>query len=523
MSKPVLSIVYLILSFMIILILLFYGTSQVVAFYKTGADPKNILMLDSESVNDYYQPKVAWKEPHTNEGRRMEIHTLEKIAKDYTASYYHQFQAQKTGNSVGLHDYFTEKSRNQMEDLIAWQTENQHATAGTSIVHDLQLDFYSEDGTIVTLTDQVITYQEASVQNELKLKSYDTASYRVMLLLEDNFWRIRHKVKGDLKVKDSIEAIAPKMQKATVQNNRIFVEDQPFTIRGMNYYPMNHPWQEMWENFDSVDFRSDFKLISKTGFNTIRVFVPYHQFGEAQVLENELLKLKTLMDQAEDENLKVIITLFDFFLSYSLEEWTLADRHAEAIVTALKDHPTLLAWDVKNEPDLDFELHNEKKVLSWLDFMVKRIKGYDPHTLLTIGWSQPEQSHHLEEELDLLSFHFYRAPEELEEFLKKQQLSKPLFIGETGMHSYKSWWYPIGNDEKEQREYYSQITQLIEAHKLSYALWTLYDFPKVPSNVAGKWPWQKKPQKEYGLIDIKGDKKESFEFLKAFNQKNNND
>lgn len=519
MSKSVLSVVYLIISFMFILILLFYGTSQVIAFYKTGADQSSILVLDSESVNDYYQPQVTWQEPHQNQGRKLEVHTLEKITRDYTASYYHLFQAQKTGNTLGLHDYFTEKSRGQMEDLIAFQQGSEQSISGTSIEHHIQLDFYSEDGTIVTLTDQVVSYQEASLKGELKIGSYDTASYRVMLLLEDNFWRIRHKVKGNLRVEDSTKTLISKSNRAHAKKKELFIEDKAFTIRGMNYYPMNHPWQEMWKNFDSIDFRSDFKLISQTGFNTIRVFVPYHQFGEAQVVESERSKLKSLMDLAEDEDLKVIVTLFDFFLGYSLEEWTLADRHAETIVTSLKDHPALLAWDIKNEPDLDFELHNKKRVLTWLDFMVKRIKGYDPHTLLTIGWSQPEQVHHLQEELDLLSFHFYRDPSELKTFLQKKQLNKPLFIGETGMHSYKSWWYPIGNNEKEQHQYYSRITELIEEQRLNYAFWTLYDFPRVPSNVAGKWPWQKKPQKAYGIINTNGDKKESFEFLKAFNHK----
>ena len=35
----------------------------------------------------------------------------------------------------------------------------------------------------------------------------------------------------------------------------------------------------------------------------------------------------------------------------------------------------------------------------------------------------------------------------------------------------------------------------------------LYDFPEVPNAVVGNKPWHKKPQKEFGFIDIKGKKK----------------
>jgi hypothetical protein len=36
--------------------------------------------------------------------------------------------------------------------------------------------------------------------------------------------------------------------------------------------------------------------------------------------------------------------------------------------------------------------------------------------------------------------------------------------------------------------------------------WTLYDFPQVPSQVAGKWPGKKIRQKKFGFIDVKGKK-----------------
>ncbi|MFK7952615.1 MAG: cellulase family glycosylhydrolase, partial [Ekhidna sp.] len=470
MKKPSLQLFYLISSFLMIIGLLFYGASRLLAFYQSGAENQEIVMLDTKSVNTYYQPKLSWKMPISNEGRVIEANTLQKISRDYVASYYHQFQALKTGDPIGLHDYYTEKARTHLEELVAWNSENNQTLSGTTIEHQAQLDFYSEDGTIASLTDQVISYQKTAIGDETKTMSYDTSSYRSMLLLEDNFWRIRHKVKTE--IPNLFEEVTSDSLADYIDGSRFYVEGTEFIIKGINYYPQNHPWELMWENFDSIDFQSDFQLLKTMGFNTIRIFVPFQHFGGASPNQSELLKLKTLMNLADESELKVIVTLFDFFLGYRLEEWTLSDRHAEGVVNTIKDHSALLAWDLKNEPDLDFEQSGKIEVQEWLKFISKRIKGYDPNTFITIGWSQPEVSPLVEDEIDFYSFHFYRDPVELDAYLEKNKFTKPLFLGETGMHSFKSWWYPIGNSEKEQKNYYSQITKLLEKHDLNYAFWT---------------------------------------------------
>ncbi|GAW89159.1 glycosyl hydrolase family 5 [Flavobacterium psychrophilum] len=52
--------------------------------------------------------------------------------------------------------------------------------------------------------------------------------------------------------------------------------------------------------------------------------------------------------------------MFDFYSDYTLESWTLTSRHAEKIVSEFKKHKAVLAWDIKNEPNLDFENRNKK-------------------------------------------------------------------------------------------------------------------------------------------------------------------
>ena len=87
MSKSHVSIIYLAGSFILIFTALAWGTSQVVAYFNSGANQKDLLLFSSKSVNEYYQPKVSWR-PLQNQGRRMEEGTLTKLSKDYVAFFF---------------------------------------------------------------------------------------------------------------------------------------------------------------------------------------------------------------------------------------------------------------------------------------------------------------------------------------------------------------------------------------------------------------------------------------------------
>ena len=517
MTKSKISVTYLILSFILTLGLFLYGASQLLAYFESGADLKSILIIDTESVNDYYQPAVLWQYPIRNEGRKIENNTLEKITKNYVASYFYLYQAYKSGDTTGLHDYFTKKSRDHVQDLVRSLGTFGQSVRGTTISHNVRLDFYSADGAIATLTDKMLSYEEHYYGDEIIVRRYDTSQYRVMLLLEDNFWRIRHKVKVDHEITASSSPDTDITPQVRVVDNEFYLHDEPFFIRGINYYPQFSPWEAMWDNFEALNLEDDFSRIRMAGFNTIRIFVPFSGFGGAEVKKAFKDRLVELMDKAEAAGLQVIVTLFDFFLGYPVEEWTLSDRHAESIAKALKYHPALLAWDLKNEPDLDFERSGLAEVLAWLRFVIRRMKEYDPGTPVTIGWSQPEVSVHLEELVDFVSLHFYREPGELEAYLSDNPINKPVFLGETGSHNFDRWWYPWSRDEQDQKAYYVQILKIIEKYRLNYGLWTLYDFTYIPPNVAGTFPWERGPQKAYGIIDSDGSTKACYELIKNFN------
>ena len=179
-----------------------------------------------------------------------------------------------------------------------------------------------------------------------------------------------------------------------------------------------------------------------------------------------------------------------------------------------------MAYDLKNEPDLDFEHNGKKKVLQWLTYIIEKARYYDPNHLLTIGWSNPEDAVLLADQLDFVSYHYYRDPKylALDMLTLKEAVNRPLLLGEFGIPSNKKWYYPVGYSQSEQRDYLSKMKIEMEANGLPYLLWTLHDFDAIPSEVFGYKKWAHSKQKYFGLLDKNGKKKPAY-YIFAPNEK----
>jgi len=200
----------------------------------------------------------------------------------------------------------------------------------------------------------------------------------------------------------------------------------------------------------------------------------------------------------------------------------LCDRHLEQIIPKIKDHKAILQYDIKNEPDLDFKHTKEKKVLDWLKFISERIKLYDNNTPITIGWSDIKYAQLLEDNVDVLSFHYYKKASKFsKEYTDlKVKTKKQLVLQEFGKHSYNSFWFPFSNTEIDQAVYYKEMQQQFQESSLNnFVSWTLYDFPNIDTSVFGNLPQKINPQKNYGFIDVNGNKKEATKFIIHANNK----
>ncbi len=495
----------LILTFIAVNALIISGIGSALAFMNTGADRTSMLHLEVP-MEDVYKPNLTWIDT-INPGRPMEKQALGEITNDYMNAWHVRNIAYKKNDRYGVEDFYTDSARVRLYENIDLNIANNNWYKRTTLNHNPDLDFYSADGTMVVFKDYgVEEYQEIYEKETLILRERDTTSYQVMMLLEDGFWRIRH-LKEIPTPKDT-----SKVKPRKVKDQLAKIKD----LRGLNYYPKDSPWDTFGKKFNDTIINNDFKIVTKMGLNTIRIFIQYEDFGKNKVEPKKLELLKKLLDKASTNNIDVLITLFDFYGDYDVSNWTLTHRHAETIVKAIKDHPALLGWDIKNEPDLDFESRGKQRVLDWLEQMLINIKKWDRNHPVTIGWSSPEAALELSNEVDFISYHYYRnianfllAHNKLVENIE----NKPIVLQEYGVSSYKGLWKPFGDNEEDQAEFHKLTQEIFSENNIPFMFWTLYDFNKVPKEVVGRLPWRKKLQEHYGFIDKKGNEKPAFKYI----------
>lgn len=476
-----------------------YGISQVLAFLNTGADRSQILHLDL-TKEQYYTPEVTW-ESIENPGRPLEPFNQAKIEQDYLDAWYTRNVAFMNYDQTAIPDHYTSSARVKLYESLQENSNQQITVENTTLAHHLTLEMYNADGTLVVLTDRNVTsYQRVFKDKHLEFEGSSVSDYRVILLLEDGFWRIRH-----------IEKLRV-TQPTKVSPNNIISSN---TIEGINYYPQETPWDTFGDNFDAATIRKDFEIIKDLQLNTIRIFIGYDDFGGATVSKEKLDKLQLLLDEASQTNLQVIVTLFDFYGDYSVIDWTRTQKHLITIVNAIKEHPAVYGWDLKNEPDLDFETRGASLVTAWAQQMLQSLRETDPNHPITIGWSSPETALTLEKEVDYVSFHYYKDIADLSKTYTElqQQTDKVIVLEEIGLSSYRGLWNPFGYSEKDQADFYTELLTIQKSNNIPYLSWTLYDFKEIPKEVAGRLPWRKNKQQYFGLINIDGEKDEAFKVI----------
>lgn len=500
LNKILIRILSIIL-FMSVTSLILFGISAIFNFLNTGADRSKILHTEVLKAQQYI-PTMEWA-PIDNVGRKMDMQTLANIEKNYMDAWYIKHIAYQTNSIEGIEDYYTDSAEKNLFEFIDINKSEKIYLEATTLEHHPEINFFSADGQLVSLTDHnVKEYKQVYKNDSLVYTKYEQHDYKAILLFEDGFWRIRHFIK----------------EPATLEKKSKQVYDAypNFKIKGINYYPQKNPWNTFGEDFNTEILTNDFEIIKNAGLNTIRIFIQYEDFGKAELNTQKLEKLKTLLDIAEQKELKVIVTLFDFYGDYSVLDWTLTNKHASIIVESLKDHKAILAWDVKNEPDLDFESRDKHKVLAWLKETIQTIKKIDQNHAVTVGWAKINNATLLKDELDLITFHYYEDIRDFKTayaFLKNEIPNKPIALGEYGMSSYRGFWKPYGSSEKNQADFHKAMQTIFKENDIEFISWTLYDFENIPTDVVGRLPWRKNIQKKFGFIDNKGKPKKAFQYI----------
>jgi tetratricopeptide (TPR) repeat protein len=301
----------------------------------------------------------------------------------------------------------------------------------------------------------------------------------------------------------SIPGTGKQPQFVKVLGKQLVIGIQPFRIKGVNYYPRRAPWERFLSQADPDQMRDELDLIGQAGFNTIRIFVwqqPLFTCSGSVTLPNETLfhTLDQVVLLAGNRGLKVIVTLNDLpdlYISPLYDSSPYNDAETAYIVRRYQAYPAILAWDLRNEGDLDYlGQHGEAprftdaQVLNWLDHIGQIVRDNDSNHLITAGWwGDPLLT---ASDVDFLSFHHWDKANVLAERIKNYQArtDKPLLLEEFG------YAYRGTDDSTGQAALVGDVAHTAEAQGLlGWMIWSAFDFEAAPGqddnyqNYYGLW------------------------------------
>jgi hypothetical protein len=287
-----------------------------------------------------------------------------------------------------------------------------------------------------------------------------------------------------------------------VEKDQLIAEGQTFVARGLNYYPRHAPWDHFLTKGNLDEMAEELDLIANAGFNTLRIFLWYEPLftctpEEAKPNPEMFAKLDTLIALASERDLRLIVTLNDlpdlhFRPLYT--DWARYDAQTAFIAYRYRDEPAILAWDLRNEGDLDYGARDgsgrfeRETMLAWLAHAAEVVRAKDDRHMITVGWwGDAAETANI---VDILSFHHWTDAAALESHIGalRDQVSKPILIEEVG---YPSWGE---GGEASQAEVLRQVIGAAEQSQAAgWLVWTAFDFaptdgqPDSPEYHFGLW------------------------------------
>lgn len=499
---------------------------RVVVHFNSGADPATALNLIPALPADIDE-RLRWlpDHPNTAEAREMEPPTRDAISDAYLRAWAQLGIAYELGRPYGLKTYFSGQALEQVSRALTETVAAGWQISRTNLGHELELYFYSDDGSIVAFTD----YNNRLVQH---IRRADSGFSQVvesgdvwqgLMLLQDGNWRI-------IQLRRTGEAETARLPLAApgdptgpfvrVEGDTLRRGDARFVVAGVNYYAREAAWAEYWPAYNPAWTARDLALARRLGLNTLRIFVPFidpkglsgpaatGDYGGDVTLEDVLDGLADFLDQAQAADVQVIVTLFDHRTDHHPANWPADDRYLAALVPPFADHPALLAWDLKNEADTDAGFNTAQRVDAWLRHVGREVRRHDPNHLLTVGWFSADYASRssVSDELDFVSFHYFGTADDLPaawQMLAARFPQKPVLLGEFGMSTWNSLW-PDGHTEEEQAAYYAGILAAERRYRSAgYLAWTLHEYRRV-TLPQYRLPWVNAKQARLGVVRLDG-------------------
>lgn len=310
----------------------------------------------------------------------------------------------------------------------------------------------------------------------------------------------------------------------SIQEGHFVVGSTPFIARGINYYPSRYPWRRFLTESDLKEVNNELALMRATGLNTLRLFLWNEALftcpGSGAVpIPEAFLKLDAIIQSAGQQGFRLIVTLNDMpdltnnplytNPSYIIEQ-------TRFIVERYRDEAAILAWDLRNEGDIDYGTHPafpakfpKQTVLDWLSDTAESVRILDQHHLITAGWLNDNEAS--APYVDFVSFHHWEDTVRLQERIAnlQSQTDKPILLEEFGYSTFRF-------TADEQSRMISEVVDAVEAQGLlGWLIWTAFDFPLDATCTPPACPSQDNAEHHFGLWTTDYTPKPAVEFLKT--------
>jgi len=267
-------------------------------------------------------------------------------------------------------------------------------------------------------------------------------------------------------------------------------------LKIMNYYPANAGWGQMWSNWQPSVIAADFSRIVSLNANTVRLIVQTSAFGYPVPSATMQGELSQAVSMAASAGLKVQLTLFDGFSSWS--DIAGSQQWAQALLGPYNNDSRIAFIEVQNEvnPYVAAQMAWVQQLIPY----VRTLGGGIPVTVSVCGCDNTGDLGDLKRALatappDFWDFHYYggsnpqlagvSVAQALSVFLQAQQIATPLplIIGETGYSTLTSNATVSGlpltqaSQEAFQSQFYNTVAQAaLQARLPAPAPWMLNDF-----------------------------------------------
>jgi exo-beta-1,3-glucanase (GH17 family) len=312
-------------------------------------------------------------------------------------------------------------------------------------------------------------------------------------------------------------------EESTVEiiERNFIVNNERYFIKGVCYDPVPLGYKK--RSFDKID--EDLKLMVEAGVNTIRVYSPIDDIS--------------ILDKIDKAGIKIIVGF-----GYNQEGYyDILSGSFENYIKKYKNHNAILLWELGNEynyhPEwFEGDINNWYKALNEAAYKIKQLDNSRPVT--TAHGEIPNKI--LIEKLDNIDawgINVYRWDDPSDLLEQWTNISeKPLYLSEAGSDSYmtiEKYGYNKGENQLAQADANEKILDVVFNNSDIVSGVLIFQFVdglwkagNPGKQDIGGWapnsigvPYDGAPNEEFwGIVDIKRNKKKTFEVIK--NKYNNN-